>query len=280
MKEIVINNKRISFESPLVMGILNLTPDSFFDGGRYLSEISVRNRIREIKDEGADIIDIGAYSSRPGAKHISEDEEIKRLLPTMEIIKRFSPESIISIDTFRSNVVTEITKCYGPVIVNDISGGNMDPEMFEVVSKHNLPYIMMHMQGTPQTMQHNPEYEDLTSDVLKFFREKIKLLTEMGHKQIIVDPGFGFGKTLEQNYKLLRELDRFQELDLPILVGVSRKSMIYNLLECKPEEALTGTIAINTLALNSGANILRVHDVKAGREIVEIFNMYKSALKG
>jgi len=279
MREIIINNKKISFERPLVMGILNLTPDSFYDGGKYLSETAIRNRIKQIKDEGADIIDLGAYSSRPGAEHISEDEEIKRLIPTMEIIKRFHAKSIISIDTFRSNVVEEITRCYGTVIVNDISGGNMDPEMYKVVSKYKLPYIMMHMQGTPQTMQQNPEYEDLTNDIINFFKEKIKCLREMGHDQIIVDPGFGFGKTLEQNYKLLRELDRFEELDAPVLVGVSRKSMIYKLLNCSPEQALTGTIAINTLALNRGANILRVHDVKAGREVVDIFNMYKNALK-
>lgn len=280
MSEIIINNKKISFEKPLVMGILNLTPDSFFDGGNYLSEIAIRDRIRQIKNEGADIIDVGAYSSRPGAEHISEDEEIKRLVPTMEIIKRFHAKAIVSIDTFRANVVEEITRCYGTVIVNDISGGDMDPEMYKVVSKYKLPYIMMHMQGTPQNMQQNPQYDDVTTDVLDFFMERINKLRDLGHDQIIIDPGFGFGKTLEHNYKLLREMDVFQELDVPVLVGVSRKSMIYKLLDCSPEDALTGTIAINTLALNKGANIIRVHDVKAGRETVDIYNMYKNALKG
>lgn len=279
MKEITINNKKISFEKPLVMGILNLTPDSFFDGGKYLSEVAVRNRIKQIKDEGADIIDIGAYSSRPGADHISEDEELKRLIPTMEIIKRYHAKSIISIDTFRASVVEEITRCYGSIIVNDISGGNMDSNMFNIVAKYKLPYIMMHMQGTPQTMQKNPEYGNITEDVLNFFKEKIKCLEELGHHQIIIDPGFGFGKTLEQNYKLLREMDKFEVLGKPVLVGVSRKSMIYKLLDCSPENALSGTIAVNTLALNKGASILRVHDVVEGREVVDIFNMYKNALK-
>ncbi len=278
MKEIRINNKKISSERPLVMGILNLTPDSFYDGGKYLSEIAIRNRIKQIKDEGASIIDVGAYSSRPGAEHISEDEEIKRLIPTMEIIKRFHAKSIISIDTFRANVVEEITRCYGTFIVNDISGGDMDSDMYKVVSKYKLPYIMMHMKGTPQTMQENPEYNNITDDVLNFFKERIMRLEEMGHDQIIVDPGFGFGKTLEQNYKLLRDMERFKELGKPVLVGVSRKSMIYKLLDCSPEEALTGTIAINTLALDKGAAIIRVHDVKAGREVVDIYNMYKNAL--
>lgn len=278
MKEIIINNKKISFEKPLVMGILNITPDSFYDGGNYLSETAIRNRLQQIKDEGVDIIDIGAYSSRPGADHISEEEEIKRLVPAMEIIKRFHGKAIISIDTFRANVVKEITKCYGTVIVNDISGGNMDPEMYKVVTKYKLPYIMMHMQGVPQNMQQNPQYKDITEDVLAFFKERIKCLEKMGHDQIIIDPGFGFGKTLEQNYKLLREMERFGELDKPVLVGVSRKSMIYKLLDSSPKEALTGTVAVNTLALEKGAKILRVHDVKAGREVVDIYEMYKNAL--
>lgn len=279
MNEIIINKKKISLEKPLVMGILNLTPDSFFDGGKYLSELAIRERIQQIKSEGADIIDIGAYSSRPGADHISDEEELKRLIPTMEIVKRFHAKAIISIDTFRANVVEEITRCYGSIIVNDISGGNMDPDMYKVVAKYNLPYIMMHMQGTPQTMQQNPEYDDVTKDVFTFFEERIAQLKDMGHDQVIIDPGFGFGKTLEQNYKLLREMDAFLKLNVPILVGVSRKSMIYRYLDTSAQEALNGTTVINTLALNKGADILRVHDVKECRETVDLFDMYKNALK-
>ncbi len=279
MNEIIIGNKKISLEKPLIMGILNLTPDSFFDGGKYISELSIRERIQQIKHEGADIIDIGAYSSRPGADHISEEEELKRLIPTMELIKRFYPKFIVSIDTFRSGVVEEVTRCYGSVIVNDISGGTMDVNMYNIVSKYNLPYIMMHMQGTPKTMQQNPQYYDVTKDVYSFFEERISQLKKMGHNQIIIDPGFGFGKTLEQNYKLLREMDILSKLNLPILVGISRKSMIYKYLNILAEEALNGTTVLNTLALNNGANILRVHDVKECMETINIFSIYKSALK-
>lgn len=278
MEEILLGEKRISLKDPLVMGILNLTPDSFYDGGSYLSEIAVRKRLDEIVESGGDIIDAGAYSSRPGAAHISEEEELKRLLPAMELIRKYHPDAAVSIDTFRAGVVEEIVRCYGEIIVNDISGGNMDYKMYQTVANDNLPYIMMHMQGTPQTMQENPHYKDVTKDVLDFFRDRISKLEQMGHKQIIVDPGFGFGKTLEQNYKLLRETDKFKDLGKPILVGVSRKSMIFKLLNTSPAEALTGTIAVNTLSLEKGADILRVHDVKACRETVEIFKAYRDSL--
>lgn len=269
---IEIDGKKIDFSNKAVMGILNVTPDSFFDGGCYNSEVALRNRIDRILGEGADIIDIGAYSTRPGASAISADEELKRLDVAMEMIRRYHPNAIVSVDTFRSSVASAINRCFGSVIVNDISGGTMDPDMFGFVAESGLPYIMMHIQGTPDTMQNNPEYDDVTLQVKEFFAERISQLNEKGFSNLILDPGFGFGKTIEHNYKLLNEMDSLLDLGFPILAGVSRKSMIYKLLGVTPNEALNGTTAVNTIALLRGASILRVHDVKEAVEAVRIVN--------
>ncbi len=267
---IEIDGKKIDFSNKAVMGILNVTPDSFFDGGCYNSEVALRNRIDRILGEGAMIIDVGAYSTRPGAPAVSADEELKRLDVAMELIRRYHPNAIVSIDTFRSSVASAINRCFGPVIVNDISGGTMDSEMFNFVVESGLPYIMMHIQGTPETMQNNPRYDNVTAQVKEFFQERVSLLNERGFSNLILDPGFGFGKTIEHNYKLLNEMDSLLDLGFPILAGVSRKSMIYKLLGVTPNEALNGTTAVNTIALLRGASILRVHDVKEAVEAVRL----------
>ena len=267
---IEIDGKRVDFSTCAVMGILNVTPDSFYDGGSYTSEVALRNRIDQILGEGAQIIDLGAYSTRPGAEQVSPDEELKRLDIPMEIIRRYYPNVIVSIDTFRSSVASAINRCFGPVIVNDISGGTMDSGMFDFVVESGLPYIMMHIQGTPETMQNNPVYENVTLQVKEFFAERIKQLNDKGFSNLILDPGFGFGKTIEHNYQLLNEMDSLHELDYPILVGVSRKSMIYKVLNTTPAEALNGTTVLNTIALMRGASILRVHDVKQAVETVQL----------
>lgn len=265
-----IKGKKIDLIHPQVMGILNVTPDSFYDGGNYISEMKIIERIRQIADEGATMIDIGAYSTRPGAAIVDEKEEIARLTPAVELVQKYHPELIISIDTFRSKVAEEINTCLGPVIINDISGGTLDPAMLHYAAKSGIPYIMMHIQGTPQTMQQNPVYENVTLDVRRFFTERITLLNELGCQNIILDPGFGFGKTLSHNYELLREMDSFNDLQYPLLVGISRKSMIYKLLDTTPADALNGTTVLNTIALLKGASILRVHDVKQAVETVKI----------
>lgn len=265
-----IKGKKIDLTHPQVMGILNVTPDSFYDGGNYISEMKIIERIRQIADEGATMIDIGAYSTRPGAAIVDEKEEIARLTPAVELVQKYHPELIISIDTFRSKVAEEINTCLGPVIINDISGGTLDPAMLHYAAKSGVPYIMMHIQGTPQTMQQNPVYENVTLDVRHFFTARITLLNELGCQNIILDPGFGFGKTLSHNYELLREMDSFNDLQYPLLVGISRKSMIYKLLDTTPADALNGTTVLNTIALLKGASILRVHDVKQAVETVKI----------
>ena len=270
MKTIKLDNKELDLSVPVVMGILNITPDSFYDGGKYLSEIKVIGRIDQIVEEGAGIIDVGAYSTRPGAAFVDDKEELGRLSWAVELIRKYYPNMIVSIDTFRSKVAEEITTCLGPVIVNDISGGTMDDGMFNFVTKSGVPYIMMHILGTPQTMQKNPTYENVVTDVRNFFTERIGRLNSLGFDQIILDPGFGFGKTLAHNYELMQGMDSYQDLGYPILVGISRKSMIYKLLGGTPEDALNGTTALNTIALMKGANLLRVHDVKAAVEAVKI----------
>lgn len=255
---------------PVVMGILNVTPDSFFDGGRYETEAAVIGRIHQIMEEGAGIIDIGAYSTRPGAAAVDPKEELARLAPAVELVRKYYPSVPVSIDTFRSEVAREIYQCLGKVIVNDISGGTMDPEMFGFIAETRLPYIMMHIQGTPQTMQKNPVYGDVVKEVYRFFEERTEALRAAGTENIILDPGFGFGKTLEHNYELMNRLDIFHKLGYPLLVGISRKSMIFRLLETTPAEALNGTTVLNTIALMKGASILRVHDVKEAVEAVKI----------
>ena len=270
MKTITLNKKSLDFSTPVVMGILNVTPDSFYDGGKYVSEVKVIERIHQIVEEGAGIIDVGAYSTRPGAAFVDEKEELARLAWAVGLVRKYYPDVVVSIDTFRSAVAREIIDCLGDVIVNDISGGTMDDGMFDFVAKSGVPYIMMHIQGTPQTMQLNPVYENVVKDVRKFFTDRIAMLNEAGFDNIILDPGFGFGKTLDHNYELMDGMDSYLDLEYPILVGISRKTMIYKLIGGTANEALNGTTVLNTLALLKGASILRVHDVREAVEAVKI----------
>jgi dihydropteroate synthase len=252
------------------MGILNLTPDSFYSDSRCNELTLIEQRVYQIIAEGARIIDIGGYSSRPGANDITPDEEYSRLATGLDIIKRIAPNAIISVDTFRADVARRCVNNWGVDIINDISGGNLDAEMFDTVASLGVPYILMHMQGTPSTMQQFTQYNDATLDVINDLSQKVSILKETGVKDIIIDPGFGFSKTLEQNYTLLNNLEKFQSLNAPLLVGVSRKSMIYNTLGGSPDTALNGTTVINTLAIAKGAHILRVHDVKEAVEAVKL----------
>ena len=264
----------IDFSTPVVMGILNITTDSFFDGGKFLTEVNIIEQAQKIEEEGAKIIDIGASSSRPGSTPVSEKIELERLLPTIKLIQKNTKNLKISIDTFRAKVAEECIK-NGAHIINDISAGEKDLKMFETIINLDVPYIMMHMQGDSKNMQVNPKYEDVNSDIISFFEQKVKYLNTKGFKKIIIDPGFGFGKTIEHNYEILKNLKNFRELNLPILAGLSRKSMIYNLLEISAEEALNGTSIANTISLLNGANILRVHDVKQAVECIRIYSMIK-----
>lgn len=261
------------------MGILNVTPDSFYDGGKYLSETKIIGRIHSIVEEGAGIIDIGAYSTRPGAAFVDEKEELGRLSWAVELVRKYYPDLPVSIDTFRSGVAKEIIACLGPVIVNDISGGTMDEKMFDFVAAAGVPYIMMHIQGTPQTMQQNPHYVDVVAEVRAFLAERIARLNALGFDNIILDPGFGFGKTLEHNYELMQCMDSYQDMGgYPLLVGISRKTMIYKLLGGTAQDALNGTTVLNTIALLKGADILRVHDVKEAVEAVKMVEKLKHPL--
>lgn len=263
------NGKLIDVSSPKIMGILNHTPDSFFDGGKYKTEKEMLLRAEKMLLEGADFIDVGAYSSRPSAAFVTEEQEIERLVFVLEILAKHFPEIPISIDTFRSEVA-RISLENGAAIINDISAFSLDEKMLDVVAHYKVPYIMMQMRGTPQTMQQFTDYDNLTKDIFYYFSEKIALAKAKGVNDLIVDVGFGFSKTLEQNYELLNNLDFFQQFDLPLLVGVSRKSMIYKALDITPTEALNGTTVIHTIALQKGANILRVHDVKEAKEVVKL----------
>ncbi|WP_461634048.1 dihydropteroate synthase [Labilibaculum euxinus] len=272
-------DRSINFEKPLVMGILNLTPDSFYDGGSYLNKTAILKRSEQILSEGAEIIDLGAYSTRPGAAEVSAEEEILRMIPAVECIRKEFPNVILSIDTFRAEVAKRTVTDFGTCIINDISGGTMDDKMFSVIGELKVPYIMMHIKGTPQTMQQNPVYHHLVNDMLAFFRSQIKSLNEFGAKDIIIDPGFGFGKTLDHNYEIIANLQEFNQLNLPILIGVSRKSMIYKFLGGDPSTSLNGTTALNMMALDQGADILRVHDVKEAVECVKLYSKIKSSLQ-
>lgn len=265
-----LNGKLYELSSPKVMGILNVTPDSFYAGSRKQTEEDIKSRCREIIEEGGDIIDIGAYSSRSDAEHISAEEEKRRLRTGLEILRNEYPEAIVSVDTFRADVAEMCVKEYNVNIINDISAGEMDKEMFNTVARLQVPYIMMHMKGTPQDMQKSPQYTSLMKEIFMYFSEKVYKLHEMGVNDLILDPGFGFGKTLAHNYELMNHLEEFSLFNLPVLVGISRKSMIYKLLGNTPSEALNGTTALNTIALLKGANILRVHDVKEAVETVRI----------
>ena len=259
----------ISFEKPLVMGILNLTPDSFFDGGKHNQQEAALKKAEQLIQEGADIIDIGAYSSRPGAPLISSQEEIDRALPTIEKLSALYPKIIMSIDTFRSDVAKAAIDA-GAHIINDISGGTLDNDMFQTVADLQVPYILMHMRGTPETMQLMTEYNDVVTDIAEYFGEKIASLRSLGVKDIILDPGYGFAKTIDQNYELLYRVDELHYHGLPILGGISRKSMIYKKLGITPQESLNSTIVLNTLLLDRGVQILRVHDVKEAKQIIEL----------
>jgi dihydropteroate synthase len=266
----------LDFSVPQVMGILNLTPDSFYEGSRMRTDVEITNRVEQILKEGASIIDIGAYSSRPNAEHITAEEEMKRLRRGLEILNRNHPEAIISVDTFRAEVAEICVQEYGVAIINDVSGGEMDERMFETVARLNVPYIVTHIQGTPQNMQQKPHYDNLMKEVFMSFARKVQQLRDLGVKDIILDPGFGFGKTMEHNYELLFHLEDFKMFELPILVGFSRKSMITKLLNIIPQEALNGTVVLNTVSLLKGAHIIRVHDVKEAVEAVKIIGKLMS----
>jgi len=271
-----LNGQIIDLSKPVVMGIINVTPDSFFDGGKYKTEKKVLKRAEEILEQGGTIIDIGAISTKPGSEGISTKDEIERLLPAVKAVKKEFPNAFVSIDTYRSWVALKVIEDCGPCIVNDVTGGNFDENMFDTVGKLGVPYILMHMLGNPLKMQDKPEYGDIIRDISMFFTDCVKRLTKAGVKDVIIDPGFGFGKTLEHNYELLNRLDSFKVFQLPLLVGVSRKSMIFKLLGTKPEEALNGTSVVNTLALMGGADILRVHDVREAVEAIRIMDMIRS----
>lgn len=261
----------IDLSTPKVMGVMNVTPDSFFDGGKYKNEYEIVTRAGKILTEGATFIDIGAYSSRPGADFVSEQEEIARIVPAIEMILKHFPETLLSIDTFRAEVAKASIES-GAAIINDIAAGELDDKMFDVIAKYNVPYIMMHMRGNPQTMQTMTNYEDIVKEMLFYFSEKVKKARSLGINDLILDPGFGFAKTTEQNYEVLQKMELFNVLELPVLAGISRKSMIYKTLHITAQEALNGTTVINTIALTKGAKILRVHDVKEAVECVTLFN--------
>lgn len=275
-----VNGKLIDLAEPKVMGILNVTPDSFYSGSRKQTEEDIRNRVKQIIDEGGQMIDIGAYSSRPGADDVSTQEEMARLRHGMKIVNEMAPGMPVSVDTFRADVAKMCVEELGVGIINDISGGELDKRMFETVAKLGVPYILMHMKGTPQTMQQAPHYNDLMKEIMLYFAEKIQKLRDLGQKDIILDPGYGFAKTIEHNYELLGHQEMLHVFELPLLVGISRKSMIYRLLGSSPEESLNGTSVLNTIALQKGASILRVHDVKECVEVVKIVKMMENNLLG
>jgi len=273
------SGKKLDFSSPLVMGILNITPDSFFDGGRYTDEKNSLVQVEKMLTEGASIIDIGSYSTRPGAKEISEDEECQRLSSVLKSIRKEFNQAILSIDTFRSTIAQKAI-AEGGDLINDISGGTMDNKMFETIGRLKVPYVLMHIQGTPETMQQNPVYKHVVEDVKTYLQEKIIQLNKAGVEQIIIDPGFGFGKTVEHNFELLKNLAQFKTLGYPILAGLSRKSIINKVLGIKAADALNGTSVLNTVALLNGASILRVHDVKEAMECIRLTAKYLTSRNG
>jgi len=274
-----LNGKLISLSSPLVMGILNVTPDSFYDGGEYTTGNAIIKRAAKILDEGGQFIDIGAMSTRPGALEISLQEELDRLLPAVQVVKHEFPEASLSVDTYRSEVIEAVYNEIGSFIVNDISGGTFDSNMFETVAALNLPYILMHSKGRSDSMQNSPVYEDVVKEVILFLATQVQKLRLLGVCDIIIDPGFGFGKTSDHNFELLNRLDAFRIFELPVLVGVSRKAMIWRNLDITPEESLNGTTVLNTLALSGGCDILRVHDVKEAIETIKLVCKIKSTAK-
>ncbi len=277
--ELRCKGKIIALNKPIVMGILNLTPDSFYDGGKYKNNQEALSQAGKIMEEGAAIIDIGAVSTRPGAEEIDEQQEEKRLEPIIKSLLDIYPEIIISVDTYRSGVAERAINL-GCHIINDISGGTFDEEILHVVARYKVPYIMMHIQGTPANMQKNPVYDDVVRDIYNFFEKQISKLQKLKHQQIVIDPGFGFGKTLEHNYILLKNLSAFKKLGFPVMAGLSRKSMINKVLGTTPQTAMNGTTVLNTLALLNGVDILRVHDVKEAVEVVRLIEQYDEAGMG
>ncbi|WP_396186213.1 dihydropteroate synthase [Flavobacterium sp.] len=265
----------IDLITPKVMGILNVTPNSFFDGGKYKNGSDMLSQVEKMLNDGATFIDIGAYSSKPNAEFVSEAEELQRIVPIVHLILEHFPETLISIDTFRSEVAKVCIE-NGAAIINDISAGNLDAKMMETIAKYNVPFIMMHLRGTPQTMQTMTHYENIVKEILFYFSERIAKARSFGINDLIIDPGFGFAKTLEQNYEVLQKMELFEMLELPLLAGFSRKSMIYKTLHSTAEEALNGTTVLNTISLTKGAKILRVHDVKEAMECVSLFNKMKA----
>lgn len=269
-----LNRQLLDLSTPRVMGILNVTPDSFYSSSRKQSEQEIISRIEEIVQEGGDFIDVGAYSSRPDATHISQEEEMERLKKGLTLIQKVAPHIPVSVDTFRAEIARICVEEYGAALINDISAGEMDANMFDTISRLKVPYIMMHMQGTPQNMQQAPHYDHLIQEILVYFSKKKAQLQAAGLKDIIIDPGFGFGKTVQHNYELLHHMDDLHILECPILVGVSRKSMIYKVLNTDPQQALNGTSVLHTIALLKGAHILRVHDVKECTEVIKLIKEY------
>ncbi|MDR1601042.1 MAG: dihydropteroate synthase [Tannerella sp.] len=265
-----------ALDKPAVMGILNVTPDSFYGLSRKQSDAAIHQRIAEILDEGGTIVDVGGYSSRPDAADVSEAEEMQRLIPALSCLKDYYPDAIVSVDTFRAEIARRAVEEYGAAIINDISGGETDGRMFEVAAALRVPYILMHMRGTPKTMQQQTDYADMREEIMLYFAEKLRTLQLLGVNDIILDPGFGFSKTLEQNYELMRALNEFTVFGRPLLAGISRKSMIYKFLNNTPDECLNGTTVLNTFALLNGADILRVHDVKAAVEAIKIIDKLKN----
>jgi dihydropteroate synthase len=270
-----IGGKIIDLNEPKVMGILNITPDSFFEGSRVNTEKEILARAEKMLYEGADFLDLGAYSSRPDADDISEDEEMNRLIPAVKLISKKFPEATLSVDTFRANVAAQAIE-NGAHMINDISGGNLDAQMFETVAKLKVPYLLMHMKGTPKTMKGLNQYENMMQEISSYFSEKIATLKALGVNDIILDPGFGFAKNINQNYELLNHFAEFRMMGYPVLAGLSRKSMIWKKLKTTPKEALNGTTILNTIALQNGASILRVHDVKEAKECIKILGLLKS----
>lgn len=268
-KTLNINGRLIDLGQPKVMGILNVTPDSFYDGARYTSDLEILHQTEKMLLEGANFIDVGGYSSRPGAEDVSPKEELKRSIHAVRLIIKKFPDAIISIDTFRSEVARAAVR-EGALLINDISGGESDTKMFDTVAALKVPYILMHMRGNPRTMTKQTEYENIFKDMVDYFHKKIYVLQQLGVKDIIIDPGFGFAKSREQNFELLQHLDHFKILGRPILTGLSRKSMIWKTLDIKPDDALNGTTVLNTVAVLKGSSILRVHDVKAANEVIKL----------
>jgi len=274
-RTIRIGDRLLSFDKPLIMGIINVTPDSFYDGGMYQTRELVRMKAGRMLEDGASILDIGACSTRPGSVEPDEETEKERLNLALMVIRSDHPDSLISVDTYRSGIAEWAVKEHGVQMINDVSGGNQDPEMFKTIGRLRVPYVLMHMLGSPRTMQDNPEYADVVNDISLFFAARIRQLTELGVADIILDPGFGFGKTLDHNYDLLARLPEFRMFARPLMVGLSRKSMIYNVINGAPESSLNGTTVINSLALIKGADILRVHDVRQAHECIQLIDHIK-----